>query len=518
MSASRERKNRQDPAASSVPDFKTRRAEEEWKKEHRTNILYASVGIAFVVVAIALLVWNSNFFQRRATAVTIDGEKYTAADVSYYYTTAYNSIVNQYSSYLSYIGLDTKTDLSKQSLNDTAKMFLGVSDDMTWDAFFKQTAKNNMTTVTMLLKEAKANDFAFTDEMQQTMDSTLDSLNTTAKENGYSTSAYLKAVYGTYMNMSTFKSQLKDAIWASFYEKSYTAGLTYSDDDINNYYQENKDSFDVVDYDYVNITATAATTDGDGNTITPTDEDTEKAKQAAKDTADAIMTRYRAGESLSSIAADYSNATAGTRTGATKATATTTTWAFDAARQSGDSEILSDDSYYYVVVFHNRYRNEYDTVNMRHILFKVDTSSLDSTSDTYNDDLAKLRQEALDKANDVMQQWKDKGATEDAFAELADDNSDDNAEGGLYQQVYKNQMATELNDWLFDADRQPGDSDIVLTEDYGYHMIYYIGTDEPYWKVQVKNTLTSNDYSAWSTALVENVTATDGGGMKYVGK
>ena len=117
-----------------------------------------------------------------------------------------------------------------------------------------------------------------------------------------------------------------------------------------------------------------------------------------------------------------------------------------------------------------------------------------------------------------MQQWKDKGATEDAFAELADANSDDSASGGLYKQVYKDQMTTEMNGCLFDPARKSGDCDIVLTDSYGYHIVYFIGTDEPYWKVQVKNTLTNNDYSSWSTGLVENVTATEGSGMKYVGK
>ncbi len=116
MSASKQKKIRQEQLSGGTPDFKTRRQEEDWKKEHRTNVLYAAVGITFVVVAIALVVWNSNFFQRRATAFNIDGVKYTAADVNYYYITSYNSVVSQYSSYLSYLGLNTSTSLKKQSI------------------------------------------------------------------------------------------------------------------------------------------------------------------------------------------------------------------------------------------------------------------------------------------------------------------------------------------------------------------------------------------------------------------
>ena len=60
-----------------------------------------------VVVAIGLVVWNSNIIQRGTTAVTVEGESYSAAEVSYYYHNAYNSIVN--SNYVSLYGIDKNT-------------------------------------------------------------------------------------------------------------------------------------------------------------------------------------------------------------------------------------------------------------------------------------------------------------------------------------------------------------------------------------------------------------------------
>ena len=70
MSASREKKNRQEVAASGVVDPKTARQAQEQAKERRSNRLYAIIAIAFVVVAIGLVVWNSNIIQRGTTAVT----------------------------------------------------------------------------------------------------------------------------------------------------------------------------------------------------------------------------------------------------------------------------------------------------------------------------------------------------------------------------------------------------------------------------------------------------------------
>ena len=51
----------------------------------------------------------------------------------------------------------------------------------------------------------------------------------------------------------------------------------------------------------------------------------------------------------------------------------------------------------------------------------------------------------------------------------------------------------------------------------GYHVMYFVGTDIPYWQVQVKSAMMSKDYNDWMNSLTENVTATEAGGMKYVG-
>ena len=57
----------------------------------------------------------------------------------------------------------------------------------------------------------------------------------------------------------------------------------------------------------------------------------------------------------------------------------------------------------------------------------------------------------------------------------------------------------------------------MFNENTGYHVMYFVGDDVPYWQVQVENALRSSDTEAWSNALVEAVTATQEAGMKYVG-
>ena len=70
MSASREKKTRSDAT------YVQRRNHREEDKDRRKHVLYGIAGGVVVVLAIALLVWDSGFFQKRSTAVTIDGENY----------------------------------------------------------------------------------------------------------------------------------------------------------------------------------------------------------------------------------------------------------------------------------------------------------------------------------------------------------------------------------------------------------------------------------------------------------
>ena len=92
MSASREKKNRQTFAASGAVDPKAVRAAEEKAKQRKSNILYISVAVAFVLVAAFVLIWNSAALQRSKTALTIGETKYTTAQVQYAYHAAYNDV------------------------------------------------------------------------------------------------------------------------------------------------------------------------------------------------------------------------------------------------------------------------------------------------------------------------------------------------------------------------------------------------------------------------------------------
>ena len=130
------------------------------------------------------------------------------------------------------------------------------------------------------------------------------------------------------------------------------------------------------------------------------------------------------------------------------------------------------------------------TVNVRHILIMPEgATSATIRTDTFSDEAWAAGET---RAKEILEMWKKGDMTEESFAELAKEHSEDEGSkenGGLYENVTQGQMVTEFNDWCFDANRQPGDFDIVKT-DFGYHIMYFCES-RPQWKDYAKEDLLS---------------------------
>jgi len=510
MSASREKKNRLEQS----PDLdspKTAREIQQRKEEKRSNILYGTIAVVFVIVAVICVIWKSNIIPKTATAVSIGDETYTAAEVNFYFKSSYQNFVNQNYSYLSMLGLDTSKDLKNQQFGD-----------QTWFDYFLDQALSQMEQVQAMNALAEESGFAWTDDLQAQLDSSMESLKTAASTYGYTEKQYLGMLFGSTMTPKVYQEQMKRSLLASAYMQDYEDSLVYSVDQLTEAYNADPNSYDKVSYEAVRISGAADTKDADGNDIEVTDEMTAEAMAAAKETADSMYADWQNGKSLSDLADGNDDATLTDTESGTYSDTVLTNWLFDSSRKAGDSAVLedTDGSCYYVVSFRDRYRSDYNTVNVRHILIQPEATTLAKDDEGYDADVAAKKDAAKQKAEELLAQWKAGDATEDSFAQLANENSSDggsNTNGGLYEQVYQGMMVTAFNDWCFDASRKAGDTGVVETN-YGYHVMYFVGTDAPYWQVQVRSTLVSNDFSDWLDGVVTDYTAEQKDfGMKFVG-
>jgi len=116
-------------------------------------------------------------------------------------------------------------------------------------------------------------------------------------------------------------------------------------------------------------------------------------------------------------------------------------------------------------------------VDVRHILVQVKGGFADTQGNMTHTDEEWAECEAA--AQDILDQWLAGDMTEDSFAALANEKSEDpgsNTVGGLYEDVYQGQMVEPFEEWCFDESRQYGDTGLVKTT-YGYHVMFYVGHD-----------------------------------------
>ena len=497
MSASREKKKRQELLANGAVDPKAARAAEQRAAERRSNLLYGTIAAVFVILAAAAVVYNSGIIQRNQTAVTIDGEAYNVAETSYYY----NQVC---SSYASLFGQEYLATLKTQAHP--------TDETKTYDDYFKESAVDNMKYIHAAVKAAKEANIALDSEDEEDFQANVDNAKSSASSNGMGYGAYLKAVYGSTMTSSVFESCLRDQLLANKYASQYSEeNFVYSDDEIQAYYDEHKDEYDLIDGAYVTVDgAPEAKTDDEGNSVEATDEEKSAAMEQAKRTADEILAAFEAGQSLEKLANDkgaaYSESISGSSTAYGQ-------WFYDEARKGGDSAIVADEanSRYYVALFNSRERDKSPDYSVRHILVTAENLGLPEGEEA-DDEQIKA------KADEILASWD---GTEDGFAALANENSQDggsNTTGGLYENVSKGEMVAAFQDWCYEDGRQSGDTGIVQSS-YGYHIMYFVGYgSEEYWHHACENALRSNDQNAWHTSLVDAATAEiNESGMKNVG-
>lgn len=510
MSASREKKQRQ----GGTPNDKTLGAQQQADQTRRKTIQYTVIGVVIAVLVAALLIWNSGFFQARATAAKVGGTNYSTAEASYFYrgTQAYQNMMY----YGSYLGYDTNKAPEDQALDE---------DGRTYHDYFMDAALNLMASTTALYDASLADtEHGVTAaDVADEVDAAIEDAKEVAARNNVGYKQFLKANYGPYMTPSVYKDCVTRTLIANHYRQNYSDSLSYTTDELTAYYTEHADELDYFQYGFFYFTPeVVATKDDEGNDIEMTeDERTAKEEEnlaAAKTKAEAVKAALEDGQAPEDLTAT-SEATsygANEETQGSRLSSAYSEWLTSADRQAGDVELIDNgENGFYVVMFKGRFQDDSPSVDTRHILIEAEMDD-DASSPTEEQMAA-----AKTKAEELLAEWKAGAATEDSFAELANANSSDggsNTNGGLYEKVYRGKFVTNYNTWLFDEARQSGDTDIVENQGsyYGYHVVYYVKDNPDFlsWMAQCQELKADEDVGA----LESSVTAEALGAAAYLGK
>ena len=494
VTENKEQKEQTEQKVMTKYDRKVQKRKEEKEKEKKEERISTTVGIVFLVALVCLVASFPirTYLATHETYVVINGEEVNKVEFDYVYNTSKNNYITQYGSYLSYFGLDTSKDLSTQMYSET----------LTWKDYFEQNAVESLKQNKALMAEAKAAGFTYdtTDEYNTFKET----IKTSAAAAGVSDKEYVRSIYGSYATMGRIEEYVKnDMVMNAYYQKLQEDNAP-SDDEIQSYYEENKATYDSVDYRLTTIEAdlptepteladpveeTAADTTGstDGTAATDSTQDTayqpsdaeiakamEDAKVLADDAEQTVAKDGEAHENEKKSSVNY----------------LISDWLFDDARKAGDTTVITNDNShcYYVVAFEKRYLDETPSADVRVIIPTEDKTG-----------------------EEILEEWKNGAATEDSFAELCKKYTQDTSaveNGGLFEQVTKTGMTEELSNWIFDSSRQAGDTVAITVSDSAY-VLYYIGQDQPEWKINIKNTLVSDTMSQHMQDITADITVED---------
>lgn len=469
-------------------DLKMQRRKEEKEKARREEKVGRIIGIALVVV-LACIVASfpiRNYLTINGTYIRVSGEAVSKVEFDYHYQVASSDYISQYGPYLSYFGLDLSRDITTQMYSDT----------LTWGDYFEELAVDNLAREKALLKAAKEE--GFTHDVTEEYDKYREQLKEAASEAGTTVKSYVKELYGAYATESRVKSYIQNGMYLNAYTELLAERMEPSQEEIQEYYDNDKNSYDSVDYRMLTVNAELPTepteladpveetegeegTDGEGEeeAYQPSEAEIEAAMKLAKEEADQKEKTIRTEGELN------------TNRKSTSVSSAVREWLFDEQRKAGDTTVIEDASYhrYYVVSFEDRYLDQTPTKDIRLVITTADNGEA------------------------ILEEWKSGEATEESFAAICDQYNDPqtlSVEGGLLEAVTTSGLPTELADWVNESTRTAGDTTVVTPENSeNTYVAYYVGTNDAEWVLNIRNTLLSQSMSEYMETTLGEINVED---------
>lgn len=474
--------------------------------------------------------------QKVLTVATYEDEKINVAEYNYYYMNLYNQIANtaqQLDSYYGagygayYTGFDMKVNPAEQDyIGEDAPE--GVE---TWADYFRLMAPEKAVIQRMLYAEAMSEDakkagFKFDDaaqkEINDQVDEAMKQFIESAEEQDFSIDNYISKTCGEGLTEKSYRELInRDLVvekYLSWYQENTTETITK--DEVNSYYKENRADFDLVDARLFAISYAKAGENADKKDPTYTQAEAKKLANEFKgkvtDEASfiALAKEYAIPSQKESFAKD-SATLAENLTKASISAKGVANWLFDSTRKTGDVAVIEDEDtdVFYIAYIKAPAAPDKQTAgaDVRHILVQAETTKENSKGEE-----VKLSQSEIDKnfadakaeAEKILKEWKDGKATEETFAALATEKTDDTGSketGGLYEDITStSSYVPEFLDWAL-ASHKKGDTDIIKT-DYGYHIMYFVGADEAEkWESDVRTAISTDKFNDYSTGLYDTV-------------
>lgn len=477
------------------------------KAKKSTGAKVAQIIIS-VIVAIAIIFGICYYFgipHRLINCITIDGESYSVAEYSYYYSAIYSTYY-QYSSYYGeeYAeGFDYTVDPTLQSIeNDDG-------ETVTFAQYFAEEAVEQMASVKRYYNAALEAGIELDDDDYEEIEEALEQFDSYL--GNYSLSAYLTLQYGRGVTASVYEQIITEQTYAEKYTETIEESLEtdISEDDIVAERESDPTAYDVADIRWYTIDIDTDADDEDaaileaeelaaafvedvvaaGSTedafkeyvleyLDEDDDEYEDNYEAYSEDSATVLNKLDYDTFESSISDDAAD------------------WIFETDDDGNYAREVSDISYftnddedtvYIFMITATPYQDDTKPRSVRHIL--IEFPETDDDEEVSADDKASTYEEAeavLQEYLDYLEE-NDLEMDEDEFSSLAESYSEDSgtsSDGGLIEDMINDGTYVEdFEDWVFcegeyeGETRETGDYAIIETE-YGYHVMYFVSEDE----------------------------------------
>ena len=526
MSASDKKKLRKEQKAAALTE-KQQKEQKEAKKLKIYTLTFAVVMILVVAIVIGVVVKSpiNSAINRNTHAITFGEHELSTADFNYYYISAINDhLENTYNSYYSslgsywamFLGFNTGVALDEQMYDE--------EKEITWAQHFVDQAIADAQQAYAIYELALKNNHKLTEDEEKALNQLDANLAKDAASAGYSnTNDYLRITYGDGANAENYRTYYTVATYVASYTTAYADSLEYTDEEIRAFEKDKFLNYTNFDYCYYSVAIKdyygEGTKDENGK-VTYTDQQKADALAAAKKDADALVAAKfkdakKFDDAVKALAVNKDNKNAACVQSKDVfyediPYEEIQKWVSDESRKANDVEAIpiisktgegkdakEETVGYIVVLFQERDDCYTNLISVRHMLAEF-PYYWDANGKQHLDESGKTK--TKEKAEAWLKEWKEGKATEESFGELANKYSQDGdgKSGGLYEDVYPGMMVEEFNDWCFDKDRKPGDTDIIETE-FGYHVMYFVETQEEdtFRDKMIKSDMIEKDVSEW---------------------
>lgn len=336
-------------------DLKMKRRKEEEEKEKKSWFRFRAACLAVVLAVVVAIVASigisvyDRYSALHGTYISVGGHDLTKVEYDYHFATAVNNYMAAYGSFVSLMGFDPSVDPDTQPYPGNEKM--------TWKDYFDQITVEQIRQAKALADDAAANGFVYDDTTALADFDT--NFASAAEEASMSVSEYY-SMYGEYATQERLRPFVKESLLVDAYYEDLLEQKKPTEEEIQAYYEENKQNYDTVDYRMIYFAADIEEGADEAAVSAAMEEIRKKAEEMAE--------RRKDGEDFEELCVEYADEDRKENYGGETEGSylekvrnysvpdVAEGWLFDESRRAGDLSTFADEdsNRYYVVEYLNR--------------------------------------------------------------------------------------------------------------------------------------------------------------------